>query len=122
MVAIPANGLEAEVPENFRVRPWLAVDEMCIRDSPWPGMMLGVFQNETAFKDVYFPQPGRYLTGDGAYTIDGGSIEFDCQDITELSPDKRSRAGLFLSFQAPVEIPVSYTHLPARLSCAGCGA
>lgn len=26
LVAIPANGLEAEVPENFRVRPWLAVD------------------------------------------------------------------------------------------------
>ena len=26
VVAIPANGLEAEVPENFRVRPWLAVD------------------------------------------------------------------------------------------------
>ena len=26
VVAIPANGLAAEVPENFRVRPWLAVD------------------------------------------------------------------------------------------------
>ncbi|MBX9034232.1 aromatic ring-hydroxylating oxygenase subunit alpha [Gordonibacter massiliensis (ex Traore et al. 2017)] len=26
VVAIPANGLGAEVPENFRVRPWLAVD------------------------------------------------------------------------------------------------
>ena len=48
---------------------------------------------------------GHVVMGDGAYTIDGGSIEFDGQDITELSPDKRSRAGLFLSFQAPVEIP-----------------
>lgn len=26
VVTIPANGMEAEVPENFRVRPWLAVD------------------------------------------------------------------------------------------------
>ena len=34
-----------------------------------------------------------------------GEIAFDSTDITELSPDKRSRAGLFLSFQAPVEIP-----------------
>ena len=34
-----------------------------------------------------------------------GRILLDGQDITELSPDKRSRAGLFLSFQAPVEIP-----------------
>ena len=48
---------------------------------------------------------GHVVMGDNAYRIDGGSIEFDGQDITELSPDKRSRAGLFLSFQAPVEIP-----------------
>ena len=34
-----------------------------------------------------------------------GQIIFDGQDITELTTDKRSRAGLFLSFQAPVEIP-----------------
>ena len=40
-----------------------------------------------------------------AYTVDGGTVEFAGQDITDLSPDKRSRAGLFLSFQAPVEIP-----------------
>ncbi|RDB68475.1 Fe-S cluster assembly ATPase SufC [Eggerthella sinensis] len=48
---------------------------------------------------------GHVVMGDNAYRVDGGSIEFDGQDITELSPDKRSRAGLFLSFQAPVEIP-----------------
>lgn len=41
---------------------------------PWPGMMLGVFQNETAFKDVYFPHPGRYLTGDGAYRDEDGYL------------------------------------------------
>ena len=34
-----------------------------------------------------------------------GSVWFDGVDITDLTPDKRSRAGLFLSFQAPVEIP-----------------
>ena len=39
---------------------------------------------------------GHVVMGDNAYRIDGGSIEFDGQDITELSPDKRSRAGLFL--------------------------
>ena len=35
----------------------------------------------------------------------GGKITFNGQDITDLSTDKRSHAGLFLSFQAPVEIP-----------------
>ena len=48
---------------------------------------------------------GHVVMGDAAYTVDGGTVEFDGQDITDLSPDKRSRAGLFLSFQAPVEIP-----------------
>ena len=48
---------------------------------------------------------GHVLMGDPAYDVTAGSIEFDGQDITDLSPDKRSRAGLFLSFQAPVEIP-----------------
>ena len=48
---------------------------------------------------------GHVVMGDAAYRMDGGSVEFDGRDITDLSPDKRSRAGLFLSFQAPVEIP-----------------
>ena len=48
---------------------------------------------------------GHVLMGDPAYTADDGQVLFEGQDITDLSPDKRSRAGLFLSFQAPVEIP-----------------
>ena len=48
---------------------------------------------------------GHVLMGDPAYDVTAGTIWFDGQDVTELSVDKRSRAGLFLSFQAPVEIP-----------------
>ena len=48
---------------------------------------------------------GHVLMGDPTYTVTGGSVVFDGTDITELSSDKRSKAGLFLSFQAPVEIP-----------------
>ena len=48
---------------------------------------------------------GHVIMGDPVYTVTQGTITFDGQDITNLSPDKRSRAGLFLSFQAPVEIP-----------------
>ena len=48
---------------------------------------------------------GHVLMGDPVYDVTAGAISFDGEDITELSPDKRSRAGLFLSFQAPVEIP-----------------
>ena len=48
---------------------------------------------------------GHLVMGAPAYSVDEGSIFFDGQDVTELSCDKRSRAGLFVSFQAPVEIP-----------------
>ena len=48
---------------------------------------------------------GHVLMGDPVYDITAGEIVFDGEDITELSPEKRSKAGLFLSFQAPVEIP-----------------
>ncbi len=48
---------------------------------------------------------GHVLMGDPVYDITAGEIFFDGEDITELSPEKRSKAGLFLSFQAPVEIP-----------------
>lgn len=48
---------------------------------------------------------GHLIMGDGTYDVSAGRITFDGQDVTDLSPDKRSRAGIFLSFQAPVEIP-----------------
>ena len=34
-----------------------------------------------------------------------GSVELDGEDLLALSPDKRARAGLFLSFQYPAAIP-----------------
>ena len=48
---------------------------------------------------------GHVLMGDAEYEVTSGDVVFDGEDITDLAPDKRSRAGLFLSFQAPVEIP-----------------
>lgn len=41
-------------------------------ERPWPGMLLGVYNNKEAFKNVYFPTPGYYLTGDGAYRDEDG--------------------------------------------------
>ena len=48
---------------------------------------------------------GHVIMGDPVYTQNAGEILFDGEDLSGLGPDKRSRAGLFLSFQAPVEIP-----------------
>ena len=48
---------------------------------------------------------GHVIMGDPTYQVSSGTITFDGQDVTELGPDKRSLAGIFLSYQAPVEVP-----------------
>ena len=48
---------------------------------------------------------GQVIAGNPRYAVTEGSIAFAGEDITDLPPHLRSRAGLFLSFQAPVEVP-----------------
>lgn len=51
------------------------------------------------------------LTGKPAYTVTSGSVMFNGQDLLAMKPEERSWAGLFMSFQYPVEIPgVSITN------------
>jgi len=45
------------------------------------------------------------LAGRTDYEVTGGSVSFMGKDLLELSPEDRSREGLFLAFQYPVEIP-----------------
>ncbi|MCS7072521.1 MAG: Fe-S cluster assembly ATPase SufC, partial [Anaerolinea sp.] len=45
------------------------------------------------------------LLGNPAYEVTAGQIIFDGKDLLEMTPDERSRAGLFLAFQYPVSIP-----------------
>ena len=48
---------------------------------------------------------GNSVMGNPVYKITGGKIIFDGEDITNLSPDKRARMGMFMSFQNPLEVP-----------------
>jgi Fe-S cluster assembly ATP-binding protein len=45
------------------------------------------------------------LTGHPNYRIESGTVTLDGEDILALPPDKRAKAGLFLSFQYPAAIP-----------------
>ncbi len=45
------------------------------------------------------------LMGNPSYQITQGKIYFNGEDITDLSPDLRSKKGLFLAFQNPMEVP-----------------
>ena len=45
------------------------------------------------------------LTGKLLYTVTEGSITFMGKDLLAMSPEERSWAGIFMSFQYPIEIP-----------------
>ena len=48
---------------------------------------------------------GAVLTGKPGYEVTEGSVSFAGRDLLAMAPEERSWAGLFLSFQYPVEIP-----------------
>ena len=51
------------------------------------------------------------LAGKPQYTVNDGTIEYMGKDLLAMSPEERSWAGIFMSFQYPVEIPgVSITN------------
>lgn len=47
----------------------------------------------------------KVLAGHPAYTVTGGTVVFQGQNLFDLEPEERARAGVFLAFQYPLEIP-----------------
>ena len=45
------------------------------------------------------------LTGRAGYEVTGGSVQFEGKDLLELEADERAKAGIFMAFQYPVELP-----------------
>ncbi len=47
----------------------------------------------------------KLLAGHPAYTVSAGEVLFQGANLLDLEPEERARAGVFLGFQYPVEIP-----------------
>jgi Fe-S cluster assembly ATP-binding protein len=47
----------------------------------------------------------KVIAGHEGYLVSGGSVTLDGEDIFQLAIDERSRAGIFLAFQYPSEVP-----------------
>lgn len=45
------------------------------------------------------------LAGNDKFEVTEGCVSFEDKDLLEMSPEDRSREGIFLSFQYPIEIP-----------------
>lgn len=48
---------------------------------------------------------GYVLSGRDGYSVESGSVTLGGEDLLEMETEDRARAGLFLAFQYPVEIP-----------------
>ena len=48
---------------------------------------------------------GYVLAGREGYELTGGTATFEGADLLEMEPEERAAAGLFLAFQAPIELP-----------------
>ncbi len=48
---------------------------------------------------------GKVLAGHPAYEVTGGEVLFEGRDLFSLAADERARAGLFMGFQHPIEVP-----------------
>src|SRR5690606_13282774 len=47
----------------------------------------------------------QVLTGREDYKVTEGTVEFEGQDLLAMPIEERARAGIFLAFQYPIEIP-----------------
>jgi Fe-S cluster assembly ATP-binding protein len=47
----------------------------------------------------------RVLAGHPEYQVTGGEVLYDGRDLLAMDPESRARAGVFMAFQYPVEIP-----------------
>jgi Fe-S cluster assembly ATP-binding protein len=47
----------------------------------------------------------RVLAGHPEYQVSEGQVTYDEQDLLAMDPESRARAGVFMAFQYPVEIP-----------------
>jgi len=47
----------------------------------------------------------KVIAGHDSYVVTGGTVTLDGEGIFDMSTDERSRAGIFLAFQYPSEVP-----------------
>lgn len=78
-------------------KPILKGLNLCVR----PGEIHAIMGPNGAGKSTL----AKVLAGHPAYEITEGEVLFKGKDLLELEPPERAHAGLFMSFQYPVEIP-----------------
>ncbi len=87
------KNLKVEVEGN----PLLNGVNLCVK----PGEIHAVMGPNGAGKSTL----AKVLAGHPSYDVTEGEIWFKGQNVLEMEPDARAHAGIFMSFQYPIEIP-----------------
>lgn len=112
--ALPFFGIAPKVVRGDGAKAAPNEGGSLVVDRPWPGMMLGVYENDDVFKNTYFPVAGHYLTGDGAYCDDDGYFW-----ITGRIDDVINVSGHRLGTAEVESALISYGHV-AEAAVVGC--
>ena len=97
MSTLEIRGLEVNVATKEGVKPILRGVDLTIKSGETHAIMgpNGSGKSTLAYS----------LAGHPKYTVTGGTVTLDGQDVLAMKVDERARAGLFLAMQYPVEIP-----------------
>ncbi|KAJ1695338.1 hypothetical protein LUZ63_012036 [Rhynchospora breviuscula] len=94
-VLLEVKGLKAVVKESGK--ELLHGVDLTVREGEVHAIMGKNGSGKSTFSKV--------LVGHPDYEVTGGSVIFKGEDLLEKEPEERSHAGLFMSFQSPIEIP-----------------
>ncbi len=90
-------GLEASIDDNGAPKPILKGIDLAIPAGEVHAIMGPNGSGKSTLSYV--------LAGREEYEVTGGTVSFKGQDLLAMEPEERAAAGVFLAFQAPVELP-----------------
>ncbi len=91
--SLEVRGLTADVEGKHILR---GID-LTVRQGEIHALMGPNGSGKSTLSNVIMGRPG--------YTITGGEVNYNGEDITKLTTDERAKRGLFLAMQYPTEIP-----------------
>ncbi|MEM6328302.1 MAG: Fe-S cluster assembly ATPase SufC [Bacteroidota bacterium] len=94
MALLSIQNLHAEVEDGPEILHGLSLDVN-------PGEVHAIMGPNGSGKSTL----GYVLAGRDDYEVTEGSVTFKGEDLLEMGPEERTRDGLFLAFQYPVELP-----------------
>jgi Fe-S cluster assembly ATP-binding protein len=92
-IILEASGLKAQI----NGAPILKGLDLCVRAGEIHAIMGKNGSGKSTFSKV--------IAGHPSYAVTDGKLEFLGEDLIELAPEERSKKGIFLGFQYPIEVP-----------------